>query len=151
MALNFNQYSAKGQEFLNKAAVAMEVEYDERVAGRIVRAVFHTLRDQLSPEENLQLLAQLPTILKGVYVEGWNFSEKTRIHHVADFLYEVRKHLGATAAHDLGNDEMARQRVQGVFEAMSAYISEGEMEDVCAQLPTEMKDLILHAGTEQHT
>ncbi len=143
MALNFDQYSAKGKEFLKKASEAMQVEYDDKVAGRIIRAVFHALRDQLSPEENLQLLAQLPTLLKGVYVEGWNFSPKHRIHHAADFFNEVRSRLGATAAHDLGNDEMARRRIAGVFEAMSAYVSAGEMEDVSSQLPKDLKTLIL--------
>jgi uncharacterized protein (DUF2267 family) len=151
MALNFDQYSAKGKEFLKKASVTMQVEYDENVAGRIVRAVFHALRDQLSPEENLQLLAQLPTVLKGVYVEGWKFSPKHRIHHAGDFFNEVRKRLGATAAHDLGNDQMARRRIGGVFEAMAHYVSEGELADVSSQLPNDLKSLILKATTESLT
>jgi len=148
MALNFDQYSAKGKEFLKKASVNMQVEYDENVAGRIVRAVFHALRDQLSPEENLQLLAQLPTVLKGVYVEGWKFSPKHRIRQAGEFFDEVRKHLGTTAAHDLGNDAMARQRISGVFEAMADYVSEGEMEDVCSQLPPDLKKMVVNATTD---
>ncbi|MEY3050863.1 MAG: hypothetical protein RLY31_648 [Bacteroidota bacterium] len=148
MAINIQQHAAKARGFLQDAAVHMGVTYDEAVAGRIVTAVLHSLRDHISMQESLQLIAQLPTVVKGIYVEGWKSEPPRRLHHEADFFQAVRQHLGATAGHDLGNDAMARERIQGVFQALSRYVSRGEMEDIAGQLPRELQALVLSGRTE---
>jgi uncharacterized protein (DUF2267 family) len=150
MALNIHHLAEKGREFLGKAAQLMQLTHDENMAGRVVRAVLHTLRDQLSAEENLQLLAQLPVLIKGMYVEGWKMAPRQRIHNEIEFFEEVRKKLGSMAAHDLGNNDTARRRVSGVFETLSEYVSEGEMADVVAQLPKDLKKLFKLANTAEH-
>jgi len=45
--------------------------------GRIVRSVFHVLRDMLSTEESLQLIAQLPMALKSLYMDGTTTNQKS--------------------------------------------------------------------------
>lgn len=36
-----------------------------------LRSVLHQLRDRLTPQEAIDLAAQLPIIVRGVYYEGW--------------------------------------------------------------------------------
>ncbi len=148
MAFNIQQHAAKARGFLQTAAVHMGVTYDEAVAGRIVAAVLHSLRDHITLQESLQLISQLPTVVKGIYVEGWKGTPPRRLHHETDFFQSVRQHLGPTAGHDLGNDAMARERIHGVFQALSRYVSRGEMEDIAGQLPRDLQTLVLSKRPE---
>ena len=141
MSLDFEKYASKGHEFVHLVADELNVPSDK--AGRIIRTVFHALRNRLSHEESFQLLAQLPMALKGVYVEGWKFDKDfTRIHHVDDFLDEVRKEDNNLAGYDFGNNDRAKKAVAAVFKAMHYFISEGEFKDVMAMLSEEMKQFI---------
>ncbi|AKB78938.1 hypothetical protein MSHOH_2455 [Methanosarcina horonobensis HB-1 = JCM 15518] len=40
-------------------------------ADQALRATLHTLRDRLTIEEIVQLAAQLPLPIKGMYYDGW--------------------------------------------------------------------------------
>jgi uncharacterized protein (DUF2267 family) len=141
MSFNFEKYAAKGNEFVN--FIATELKVPKEKAGRIIRAVLHALRNRISHEESFQLLAQFPMALKGVYVEGWKFTKDyDRITHVNDFLNEIRKEDGELASFDFGNDEKATQAASTVFEGLSYFVSEGEMEDIIATLPKELKIFI---------
>ncbi len=141
MSLDFEKYAAKGNEFVN--LVAEELQQPRDKAGRVVRAVFHALRNRLTHEESFQLMAQLPVALKGVYVDGWKFNKGfNRIRHLNDFLDEVRREDGGLAGFDFGNDSMAEITVASVFKVLSYFVSEEEMNDVRAVMPAELKEFI---------
>jgi len=138
MSLNFDKYATKGNEFIRLVACDLQAPNDK--AGRIIRAVFHALRNRISHEESFQLLAQLPMALKGVYVDGWKFNKDfDRISHVNDFIDEVRREDRGLAGYDFGNDESAEKAVAAVFKAMKYFVSEGEFKDLMAVLPEEIK------------
>ena len=89
MSLHFEQYAAKGNEFLSVLANELELPRDR--SARILRSVLHVLRRHLSVEESLQVVSQLPMMLKAVYVDGWNPSVPRRIKHIDEFLDEIKK------------------------------------------------------------
>lgn len=141
MSLDFEKYAAKGNEFVRLVAENLLVPRDK--AGRIIRAVFHALRNRLSPEESFQFMAQLPMVMKAVYVDGWKFDyEFNRIHHLTDFLDEIRKVDGNQAGYDFGNNAKAKVAVAAVFKALNYFISEGEMHDVMGVMPQELKEFV---------
>lgn len=70
MALNFNQYAAEGNTFMKAYAKELRLTGDYDKAGRILSTVLHGLREMITTEESLQLIAQLPMFLKAVYVNG---------------------------------------------------------------------------------
>lgn len=149
MSLDFEKYAIKGNEFVQ--LVADELKIPKDIAGRVIRAVFHSLRNRLTHEESFHLLAQLPLVLKGVFVDGWKFdTEFQRIKHLEDFLNEVRKEDGSSAGYDFGNDARAKITVSAVFKALHYFISEGELNNMIAVLPNELKKLIKESvgGTE---
>ena len=63
----------KGNEFVRLIAEELEVPRDK--VGRIIYAVFHALRNRLSHAESFHLIAQLPMVLKSVYLDGWWFDK----------------------------------------------------------------------------
>jgi uncharacterized protein (DUF2267 family) len=150
MSLDFEKYAAKGNEFVHLVTEELKVPRD--MAGRIIRAVLHALRNQLSHEESFHLIAQLPMVLKGVYVDGWNFDKNfSRIRHVDDFLDQVRQEDGGRAGYDFGNNIKARFTVGSVFRALSYFVSEGEMNDIIDVLPAEMKEFTRYALASNKT
>lgn len=146
----FDNYASKGNEWINKIAQMGEIPEDQ--AGRILRATLHALRNRLTMEESFHLLAQLPMALKGVYVDGWKMPQYfERIRHLHEFLNDVRRIEGPTAAYDLGNDEKAKQRVGIIFQILHEYISEGEMENILGQFSEEIRHFIQIQKREQPT
>ena len=71
MALNFNQFAIEANTFLKKYSKELELGDNTDQAGRILSSILHGLRETISPEESLQLIAQFPMFLNGVYVNGW--------------------------------------------------------------------------------
>lgn len=141
MALDFEKYAARGNEFVNLVRQDLGISRDK--ASRIIQAVLHALRNRLTHEESFQLMAQLPLALKGIYVDGWKFGrEFTRIHSLEDFLEEIRNEDGGLAGFDFGNNAKAELAAGSVFRALKNFISEGEMKDVVDVLPTELKEFI---------
>jgi uncharacterized protein (DUF2267 family) len=139
--MDFDKYASKGNEVLNTLAEDLQIPRDK--ASRILRAVLYAIRNHLSIQESLQVISQLPMALKGIYVDQWSEPHVvSRIHHVKQFLDEVREFDKGTAGYDLGNDESAGRAVQAVFRTLNNYISDGEFEDMIAFMPVEIKEFI---------
>jgi uncharacterized protein (DUF2267 family) len=108
---------------------------DEAAAYSVLRAVLHQLRDRLTPDEATDLAAQLPLIIRGVYFEGWRprqTPEKVRTRQ--DFLDGVTTKL---RPHPIAAEAATRD----VFALLAHHCDQGEIADVIAQLPAELKAL----------
>ena len=92
---------------------------------RLLRQVLHVIRDHLSVDEVAQLGAQLPTLIRGIYYEGWNPSKTPEVERKAEqFIAKVQN---AFETDPLGDPDIAISAVIGVLES---HVSEGEMDDV---------------------
>lgn len=147
MTLDFDKYAAIGNKVVRILADDLQTSRDK--AGRILTAVLHVLRQRLTIEESFQLMAQLPMVLKAVYVDGWNYNKPfQRIHRVDEFLDEIRKEDGKNAGYDFGNNEEAKKVVIAVFRVLFLFVSEGEINDMVAVLPSALKELVKEAVGE---
>lgn len=141
MSLDFEFYAAKGNAFVR--LVADELDAPRARSGRVIRSVLHALRNRLTHEESFRLLAQLPMVLKGVYVDGWKFDKDgSRISHVNDFLEEVLKEDDELAAYDFGDYENGKLAVAAVFRVLSCFITERAMENILNILPIALHQFI---------
>ena len=106
---------------------------DEAEALACLRAVLHELRDRLSLEEAVDLGAQLPTLLRGIYYEGF------RPHHAHDTDRSAQHFLNAITM------RLLPRRPEPVAKAVLAIVAHhcdpGEIADVIGQLPAEIKEL----------
>jgi len=147
MSLDFNKYAAKGNEVVNMLSEDLKVPRD--MAGRILRAVLHAVRNHLGIDESLQVISQLPMALKAVYVDGWNPSRSfRRIHHLAEFLDEIRNEDSNQAGYDFGNNQRAQEAVRAVFRTLNYFLSKGELADLAAVMPAEIGDFIKESTGE---
>jgi uncharacterized protein (DUF2267 family) len=142
MILNFESYSQKATEFVREIATELGNPEDTEHAGRVIQAVFHSIRDIITPEESLHLISQLPMYIKAVYVDKWKISaQQGNIRSLEEYLTDLREKAGRTAERDFGNDETAMQKVEAIFNVLKRHVSEGEIEDIKAQLPQPLAEL----------
>jgi uncharacterized protein (DUF2267 family) len=144
MPHQLEHYAAKGNALLNELATELGIPGNKKAAARILRAVLHALRDRITVEESLQLLAQLPMVIKGIYVDGWTLKNQHKHTRTVDqFLFDVIRNDGIAALDDFTlNREEARIVVERVFFVLSRQVSEGELRNIIAVLPGEIKLLV---------
>ncbi len=143
MPKQFIKYAQEAQRFVEMLAQDLGCPNDHDKARRVLKAVLHTVRDRILISESFQLMAQLPTILKGIFVEDWKYSEKPLKFHTTDSLWEAllaSEHLAEPD--DFPNKEYAIFAVNTVFKNLGHFVSAGELQDVIAQLPTAIKEVI---------
>lgn len=144
MALDFNKYAQEGNQFLNHLANELGHPQEKAQTAIILKAVLHTLRDRLTVGESLNLIAQLPMFLKAVYVDNWKYMEHPkRIKTAEEFKEEVKKEQEKLGESQFDWKMNTKDIVKKVIAVMSEnYLSEGEIQDILAQLPEEMEEVI---------
>ena len=116
MARQFTQFAIEADKFVKQLAADLGHEEDLDKTRRILKSVLHTLGDRMSIQESFQLMAQLPTLLKGLVVENWKYSEHPLIYRSKQSMFEALKaaeHL--TQADDFPNPEYAIHAVNSVL------------------------------------
>jgi uncharacterized protein (DUF2267 family) len=118
--------------------VMSELDWDDRPqrAYLALRTVLHALRDRLTVDEAVQLGAQLPMLIRGLYYEGWTLKGKPhKERHQEEFLDHITKAFKEDAVID------PREVVRVIFRVLVRHTSPGEIEDVKHVLPKPLKEL----------
>ncbi|MEZ4601041.1 MAG: DUF2267 domain-containing protein [Syntrophotaleaceae bacterium] len=120
-----------------------EMHWEDRHRAYLaLRAVLHTLRDRLSPQEAAHLGAQLPLLVRGIYYEGWTPTGKpTRERHKEQFLGKISDFFVKEPEVD------AEGIARAVFHVLDRHITEGELQDIKHSLPRELLLLWEAKGT----
>ena len=73
-----------------------------RIAYMSLRAVLHTLRDRLLLDEAVDLGAQLPLLIKGIYYDEWKPSiTPVKDRHIDEFLAHIKEKYRADGTVDM--------------------------------------------------
>jgi uncharacterized protein (DUF2267 family) len=125
--------------------VAERLSCDTGTARTITAAVFHTLRDRLTPDEAADVATLLSAPLRQLWQQDERRGRTVERIHAPEFLSRVRQLAG------LENEARTAEAVEAVFHQLqralgSPYGSEGEAWDVFSQLPKDLKMLWLAAG-----
>ena len=138
--MNFEKYVQNSNIFLRDLAQELGDPEDRARAGRVLRSVLRAFRNRLTHEESMHLLAQLPMCIKALYVDGWKLSRSPqKIKHVDEFIKEVMKQDARRAQKDFENEEDAAEAIRAVFRVIKRHVSDGEAQDIEAELPRQLK------------
>jgi uncharacterized protein (DUF2267 family) len=126
----------KTQLWLNE--IMSELDWHDRPnkAYLALRTVLHALRDRLTVEEAVDLGAQLPMLIRGLYYEGWTLKGKPhKERKKADFLEHVKD--------TFENDYTSRPEsiTRAVFKTLARHTSKGEIADIKNMLPKPLHEL----------
>lgn len=137
--------SAQGLEVIDHT-VHLTHEWINELAGRLdwtssrdvlllMRSTLHAIRDHLRVDESAQFSAQLPLLIRGMYFENWvpkmtPIKERKLtafVSRIEDLVSDIIEYRGAAD-------------IQVVLKMLNARISQGEVEDIRANLPAEIRD-----------
>jgi uncharacterized protein (DUF2267 family) len=126
----------KAHLWINDVAEQLGTD-DHREAYRVLRAYLHALRDRLPVDEAAQLAAQLPELIRGIYYEGWDpSSTPVKYRDFAAFLDRI------AAEAVLDGETAASYAVGAAATVLRRHVSAGEIEDVRAILPEELRPIL---------
>ncbi len=143
MSLNFKKYILDGEKFVREVAAELGAPEETDKGGRVLRAVLHALRNRITPQESLQLIAQLPMLVKALYVDGWKISQEAmKLRHAGDFIEAVREAGGQGLYNDFTTDNEVEKAIQAVFRVLKNHVSAGEINDILGILPAEVRAVL---------
>lgn len=103
---------------------------------RALRTVLHVLRDRLPETSVLGLSAQLPMLLRGLFLEGWRpQAGSSDINSIEAFTEAVQVELGDR----FPRDALAVSRA--VLEVMTDHLDPGEVDKLIRCLPGHLRAL----------
>lgn len=117
--------------------IMQELNTDSRrKAYMSLRAVIHALRDRLTIDEAVDLGAQLPLLIRGVYYDEWDPSKTpVKDRHTEEFLAHIKANYRGDGEVDFQN--MAK----AVFKLLRHKITEGEIRDIKGMMPEDLREL----------
>lgn len=123
-------------EWLNEICRDLEWAGRKSRAYMLLRATLHTLRDFLPLDEAVDLSAQLPVLVRGIYFEGWDPSKTVpRPRDKSAFLDRIAAHF---TKETLDDPETAACAVLGLLRRRT---SAGEIEDIAHAMHKSMREL----------
>lgn len=122
-------------EWINELAERLDWS-SKRSALRLMRVTLNRIRDHLLVDELAQLSAQLPILIRGFLFEGW-VPKRTPLKERRgnDFVTFINVQME-------GSEEYrGREDIKCVFDLLNARLSMGEIEDIRACLPDDLRAL----------
>lgn len=108
---------------------------DRQLAYHALRGVLFALRDRITVEEVMNLSAQLPLLIRGIYFEGYNVAGKPEKYHADEFLARVSREL-----HKVGPAN-AEKATMAVLRVLDRHVTLGETNDIYYALPKDIRRL----------
>ena len=103
-----------------------------------LKATLHVLRDQLPPATALHFADQLPILLRGAYVEGWNLAgTPAGTRSGGTFAERISEAMPPGVAVD------GETAARAVFQTIRSRMDLGEVDKVMAHLPKPIRKLWL--------
>jgi len=142
-SLNFENFANEANAFVKK--LAKELGHPDEVNRTyiILRSILHVIRDRITIGESLDLVSQLPMILKGVYVDNWKYQEKPPLDYqtIEEMKAEVKKHQDHYGEMDFDWSLSTEQIITTTLECLREYLSEGQINHIRGQMPKEVQEL----------
>lgn len=125
------------RQWLHELWQSLDLEEDD--AGRALhalRAGLHAIRDRLPASEAVHLGAQLPTLVRGIYYDGFKLTNDTsKIRNRAEMIERVQREL------DPDKRLYAPAVLHAVIALLEHHVSAGEIDKMVATLPKAIAEL----------
>lgn len=140
--LNFEKFAQDAHRYLNELAEELEHPEEKNRVLIIWRSVMHTLRDRIHLGESFQIIAPLPMIFKGIYVENWKYSDKPRLDYetIEEMKDEVKDLQHLHGEQDFPWSKSTEEIITITLNSLKKFMSESQLEQVINQLPKEIQE-----------
>lgn len=133
----FDAHLETANKWVDEISESLELPAPERPrALHALRAGLHAIRDRLPAAEVVDLGAQLPTLVRGFYYEGWTLAnDPTRMRDRADMIARVKKELMLDPRLD------PVDVLRAVIHLLVEHVSPGEIRHIVSTLPRPIASL----------
>lgn len=134
-SLVFEKHIFESYRWVYETALALDRTGEPSLAYHGLRGVLFALRDRMPLEEVFQFSAQMPVHIRGIFFEGYNPTNKPQKFHVAELLDRIEQEVRPQSDLD------PRNIFKAVLQVLHQHISEGELNDIYAAMPGDIKTL----------
>jgi uncharacterized protein (DUF2267 family) len=113
---------------------------DRRFAQRTLRTWLQTLRDRLTIDAAVKFGQQLPELLRGIYYDGWEPNK-------APIKYDVDQYLQRFAVDAFIPLAQVASTAATITDVIANHMSPGQFAETVAELPRDLRAVILGDGT----
>lgn len=103
-------------------------------AYQALRGTLHVLRDRLPAGEAVDLAAQLPLVVKGIYYDGWTLRDKPEKFKKEEFARRVH------AQFEFDVNINPTEVIRAVLLVMYRHMGDGELRDVRSNMPKDIQE-----------
>ena len=142
--VSFEKYVHEGNRYMNQLSEKLGHPDEQNRAYILLKAVLQTVRDRITLSESMDLMSQLPLILRGVYTDQWKYSEKPPLRYdtIEEMKEEVKKVQSRQGEQEFDWNKSTKELISIVLNSLKEFVSEGQIAHVRAQMPYEIKELI---------
>jgi uncharacterized protein (DUF2267 family) len=133
--INFEKYCNETKSWLLEIAEEMRCPGKTEWALSALKAVLHTLRDRTTLQEVFHLSAQLPVLVRGIYLEGYKPAGKPIKMNSEEFMLQIKKKLGPSV------DVPVAEVFRAVLTTLYNRTSRGELDDILGIMPKDIQKL----------
>lgn len=140
--LSFEKFAQDAHEYVNELAQNLGHPDEKERVLIIWRAVMHNIRDRIHLGESFQIIAPLPMIFKGIYVEDWKFSERPPkdFETIEEMKNDVKQMQQQYGEQDFPWSKSTEEIMSITLNSLKRFMSEGQLEHVKGQMPKEVKE-----------
>ena len=141
--VNFEKFSNEAQSWVHEIAENMRAPERTDWALHVLRAVLHTLRDRTTVQEVFHLSSQLPTLVRGIYFEGYEPNGKPLKMNADEFMNSVKRRMGP------GVEVPPGEAIRAVMAVLYDKVSRGELDDIRGSMPKDIQKMWDHLMPEE--
>lgn len=141
---NFDNFAQDAQKYTNEVAEALGHPDENKRSLILWRAVLHTVRDRIHIGEALDLIGPLPMIFKGIYVEGWKYSETPTLdfESMEAMKNQVKKRQRQNGEQDFDWAKSTEDLITITLNSLSRFMPESQLKHILGQMPEEVKETL---------
>lgn len=141
--LKFDKFAQEAHEYINDLAKELGHPEEKERSLIVWRSVMHTIRDRIHIGESLQLLAPLPTIFKGIYVEDWKYNAKPPLDYdtVEEMKAEVKKIQQRYGEQEFNWSKSTEDIISTTVRSLKKFMHDEQLQHLKDQMPRNVKEL----------
>ena len=127
--VSFEQQTKETQQWLSEIAELMGTPKRKDWAYSALKAVLHTVRDRTTLQEVFHLSAQLPVLIRGIYLENYSPTNKPLKLNAEEFIQMIGDKMGP------GVEVDESDAFRSVMTVLYQKVSPGELDDIKGSMP----------------
>lgn len=139
--LNFETFAQDAHTYINELAHELEHPEEKKRVLQIWRAVMHTVRDRIQLGESFQVIDPLPMILKGIFVEGWKYTENPPLNYetLEEMKTEVKNLQRRYGEEDFPWKKSTEEIITITIGSLKKFLQGNQVRQILDQMPKEIK------------